>query len=136
MNTNFMYYGLFLTDESRNLLLNKLSNVLNGKVFLHHITLGHRYSTKESVENMILWNKLGEFYEKHHGEKYKVTLTAIGQSDKAMAYKASIPDLPCINKMPHLTIQTFDGGKPVDSNYITNWVEIDPIEIETYFEKN
>lgn len=34
------------------------------------------------------------------------------------------------NKTPHITIATFDSGKPVDSNKIETWVElVNPIEI-------
>ena len=30
----------------------------------------------------------------------------------------------CANKIPHITICTFNGGKPVDSNNITEWKDI------------
>lgn len=41
----------------------------------------------------------------------------------------------CANKIPHITICTFNGGKPVDSNNITEWKDIEPIIIETKLEK-
>ena len=38
----------------------------------------------------------------------------------------------CANEIPHITICTFNGGKPVDSNNIVRWYYLDePIEIET-----
>ena len=41
----------------------------------------------------------------------------------------------CANKIPHITICTFNGGKPVDSNNITEWKDIEPIIVETKLEK-
>lgn len=36
-----------------------------------------------------------------------------------MAFKVDIEPLKCANEIPHITICTFNGGKPVDSNNIT-----------------
>lgn len=72
-------------------------------------------------------------------------MTHIGISDKAMAFKVSLQDsefdmcsltLLCANKIPHITICTFNGGKPVNSNNITKWYDLnEPISIETILKK-
>lgn len=45
-----------------------------------------------------------------------VEVNGIGFSNKAIAFRVTIPDLPCANAKPHITICTINGGKPVDSN--------------------
>lgn len=52
-----------------------------------------------------------------------------------MAFRCNIPENLCANKIPYITICTFNGGKPVDSNNITEWKDIEPIIIETKLEK-
>lgn len=43
-----------------------------------------------------------------------VEVNGIGFSNKAIAFRVTIPDLPCANAKPHITICTINGGKPVD----------------------
>lgn len=40
----------------------------------------------------------------------------------------------CANEIPHVTICTFNDGKPVDSNNITEWKDIEPIIVNTKLE--
>lgn len=56
-------------------------------------------------------------------------IIAVGYNDRAMAFRVEFPGVPMSNKTPHITIATFDGGKPVDSNKIETWIVINPIEI-------
>lgn len=44
---------------------------------------------------------------------------------------ASVP----ANEVPHITIATFRGGNPVDSNRIINWRCIEPVIITAKLEK-
>lgn len=41
----------------------------------------------------------------------------------------------CVNNIPHITIATFSGGKPVESNYITHWKAFGPIVIDAELKK-
>lgn len=68
-------------------------------------------------------------------EDFEIKIIGIGISDKAMAFKVNIFPLVSVNKIPHITICTFNGGKPVDSNYITEWKDIEPITVEIKLEK-
>lgn len=45
------------------------------------------------------------------------------------------PSNLCANKIPHITICTFRGGMPKDSNNITEWKDIEPITVEVKLEK-
>ena len=151
----WQYYGLFLTKDSRIKLLNFLrSNKCltqitlavhyasqDNRVYLDHSTLLHiaQYD-KDSLTGNLIKSRL-DLALADNKVKANLNITHIGISDKAMAFKVSLQDsefaicsftLLCANKIPHITICTFNGGKPVDSNYITKWYDLnESIEIET-----
>ena len=52
-----------------------------------------------------------------------------------MAFRVDEKSVVCVNDIPHITIATFRGGKPVDSNEITNWKDIEPIIVTVKLEK-
>lgn len=71
-----------------------------------------------------------EFLNSVLGQIVNLTITEIGISRNAMAFKVTGKDLICVNDIPHITIATFDNGKPVDSNNIKSWFPLEkPIEI-------
>lgn len=115
----FEYYGLFLTDKCKKTLMNWINDNgyynPNGKYYLDHCTLLHRSQENEDVLSFC------EFWE---GAKFVMRITAIGKSNKAMAFKVELNEATCANSNPHITICTFESGKPVDSNKIYDWVEI------------
>jgi hypothetical protein len=82
-----------------------------------------------------LEDTLGTTLVLHGNLNQPLEINGIGVSDKAMAFRCNIPENLCANKIPHITICTFNGGKPVDSNNITEWKDIEPIIIETKLEK-
>ena len=115
----FEYYGLFITDKCKETLMNWINDNgyynPNGKYYLDHCTLLHRSQKNEDVLSFC------EFWE---GAKFVMRITAIGKSNKAMAFKVELNEATCANANPHITICTFESGKPVDSNKIYDWVEI------------
>lgn len=57
-----------------------------------------------------------------------LTVTQLGISDMAIAVR--VEGFPSKNKIPHITLAVNpDGGKPVMSNKIENWIDIEPFEI-------
>lgn len=117
---------LKLTDSKRKFLIKEaISEKYSDKIiedgrriYLDHCTLVHNNDFDEDIFNIA----------KELGQDYKVSLIVlgIGYNDKAMAFKVSIPAyIKCKNNTPHITICTFKGGKPVDSNSITNWEMFD-----------
>ena len=145
---NWQYYGLFLDTVSRYKLQLFLKSSKwdylyeeASRVILTHCTLLHiaQYD-KDSFTDNLIKSRL-DLALADNRIKANLNITHIGISDKAMAFKVSLQDsefdmcsltLLCANKIPHITICTFNDGKPVDSNYITKWYDLDePIEIET-----
>lgn len=142
MNNDWIYYGLFLTNKSRENLIKYLKSdnvpeevakILkdnNVKLIIDHCTLLHISQIKDNIK---LSSYLNELY-KHSGNYFiPIGITAIGYSDKAVAFKCILPLFKemniCANKIPHITICTLNDGKPVDSNNITNWIKIDFIYV-------
>ena len=136
---DYEYYGLFLTQGSKDILALWLffngyspeSELMKKRTgwYLDHCTLLHR--------SQLTWDNsnLHDFLIDKLHEDFEIKIIGIGISDKAMAFKVNIFPLVSVNKIPHITICTFNGGKPVDSNYITEWKDIEPITVEVKLEK-
>lgn len=133
---DYQYYGLFLDTDTKNMLMDTLTdnidyNIALGvadRIFIDHCTLLHK-SQLDSNEN------LQSYLESSLGKSMSIKLVAVGISDKAMAFKVEEVDNICANEVPHITIATFRGGNPVDSNKITNWRYIEPIIVNVRLEK-
>lgn len=139
---DFQYFGLFLSDETKDYLLklllsdNKYRDYLDysDRIYLDHCTLIHTchliaLNLNENSELFARTNKL-------IGRSFRIVITGIGIFNKVIAFKVEIPDeLTCLNATPHITICTFFDGKPVDSNNITEWKSIEPITITTTLKK-
>ena len=131
---DFQYFGLFIDEYTRGILQYRILSNLFGekdKVFLDHCTLLHKSQIHNNPE-------LYSYLNCHLGKHIKIKLVAIGMSNKAMAFKVEFYPTEvnmCANKIPYITIATFNGGKPVDSNYIRHWKDIESIEIITTLNK-
>lgn len=73
--------------------------------------------------------------ESNLGKSISIKLVAVGVSDKAMTFKVEGVDNIFANEVPHITIATFRGGNPVDSNRIIYWRCIEPVIITAKLEK-
>lgn len=131
----YQYFGLFLSEEDRNTLLKVIidnpiiANLVLQKgstLYLDHCTLLHSSQNDEEIykdlERLIRWDPL---------KLYCITVDGIGFSSKAIAFRVIIedPDLSCANAKPHITICTVNGGKPVDSNGICEWIPIPELNV-------
>ena len=129
---NYQYYGLFLDIDTKNMLMDNLTDNIDynvaDRILIDHCTLLHK-SQLEGNE------KLQSYLESNLGKPISIKLVAVGVSDKAMAFKVEGVDNICANEVPHITIATFRGGNPVDSNRIMNWRCIEPIIVNTRLRK-
>lgn len=64
--------------------------------------------------------ELFNYAREHERQYFPIEIISIGYSDKALAVGVKTV-CPSANKIKHITLCTFGNGKPVDSNYITNW---------------
>ena len=133
---NFHYFGLFLSINTKNVLMDGLTdnidyNIALGvadRIFIDHCTLLHKSQLEGNEE-------LQSYLESNLGKSISIKLVAVGVSDKAMAFKVEGVGNICANEVPHITIATFRGGNPVDSNKIINWTCIEPVVITAKLEK-
>lgn len=137
---NWQYYGLFIDKDNHDKLIDVLVNshwigTFNNseKKYLDHCTLLHN-SQKLLPQASYLIKLLNS---KIKDKEIEITIDAVGISNKAMAFRVILPnDVHSINKTPHVTICTFNGGKPVESNNITDWYSLEePVKIKTTLKK-
>lgn len=137
----YQYYGLILPESSRDKLIDILAdyhwistmNYDAKKVYIHHCTLlhisqeGSYPDIKERLDSMINEGNIS----------HPIVIDGIGISNKAYAFRVKLlmSDTICANTLPHITICTFGDGKPVDSNKIIRWEDIEPITILTELKK-
>lgn len=133
---NFHYFGLFLDTDTKNRLMDILTDNIDynialnvaDKIFIDHCTLLHASQLHGNSE---IYNYLKGYV----GEKFQIVINGVGISDKAMAFRVDEKSVVCVNDIPHITIATFREGKPVDSNEITNWEAFGPIVINAELKK-
>lgn len=130
---NYQYFGLFLNDKDRNTLMSIIINnpIISDLVFqrgstiyLDHCTLLHK-----SQDNKEIFDNLMDHYKFRN--LCRLIVEGIGISNKAIAFRVSLgdPRFMCANGKPHITICTINGGKPVDSNEIVNWIPIQQLSV-------
>jgi hypothetical protein len=109
-----IYTGIFLTEDSKRILLSKVKTYFPNtwKIYADHLTLGYG-------ENA-LYGEIGTFFEENKGKSIDLTIYSIGISDKAIAVGVK-GNFKCGNIHPHITIATPFSGAPKYSNYIENW---------------
>ena len=116
----FIYTALKLDEKSHKRLKNALmSEIPEGwKLFCHHMTINLGDASVGPAADMV-------------GETMGLTAVQLGKDDKVMAVRV-VTDCPSNNKIKHVTVAVnfAGGGKPKDSNDLTNWVDLDsPIEL-------
>ena len=109
LNRTISYSAVVLDQEDHEKLLNFFEDKMSPdwRKFAHHMTI-----------------KMGELPEEKKqdiGKKIQLTAYEIGKSDRAIAVK--VRGYWTTNTTAHITlgVNTDIGGKPVDSNKITDW---------------
>jgi hypothetical protein len=112
---NILYSAVVLDADSHGKLAH--FGVPGWKTFCHHMTI-------------VFGSGLPSHLRDDLGKVVTITATHIGRSDKAVAVRVS--GFHSNNDIPHVTVAVnFDGGgRPVDSNSITDWKPLDnPISL-------
>ena len=106
------YSAVVLDENSRQRLINRFkSEIPEGwEIIAHHMTIN-----------------LGEIipeYEKYIGMSIRLTVNDIAKDDKVIA--VGVSGFYTKNNKPHITlaVNRKAGGKPMMSNYLTNWVKL------------
>jgi len=117
-NHKVLYSAAVLTDKSHAELLQRFYIPKDWKTYAHHMT--------------IIFGKSLESVGMENLKDTNVTLlvTHIGKTDKVMSVR--VEGCYTTNDIPHITlaVNINDGGKPVMSNDIKEWEEIEHFEID------
>lgn len=116
--SKILYTAVVLDDKSHKLLVETFKDKINSdwRIIAHHMTIVFGEGLPSHIPNSA-------------GDKVTLTATHLGLSKKAMAVK--VKGFYSKNKIPHITIavNVKEGGKPVQSNDITNWKPIPNIKL-------
>ena len=121
MRNNILYIALRLLPWSENVLIESVKKAIaqmesegeynKYSIICHHMTIAFGNQITDELYN---------YSKTHEGEVFPIKVISIGYSDKAIAFGVET-ECPSANKIKHITLCTLGDGKPVDSNYITNW---------------
>ena len=123
MNNNILYISIDLDNESRHRLKyfceeDVTEQFGDDAVYkCHHMTISHYSRLTPEILN---WCQSNE------GKVFNLYVDRIGFGDKAIAVGVDIDDVPCTQAYPHITVavNSSTNGKPVDSNYITEFDDV------------
>ena len=112
---NVEYYGLFIDDVSKRKLMSLVPEDAY-KVYCDHMTIAHKSKFNDEIV---------ERCESLVGKQFEVMATHIGVSKDVMAVGVET-NCFSFNKIKHITLCTLSPkGKPVQSNFITDWRELE-----------
>ena len=108
------YAGVILDEDTSEQLLAHFETLIpeSWTRYAHHMTV----SLGKSIPN-----------QADLGTEVTLTVTAVGKSDDAIA--VAVSGYPSRNAIPHITLAVPPGGKPFNSNKITDWHSVEPFAI-------
>lgn len=111
-----LYSAIVLDEKSKATLLAAVGSQIpsDWDIFAHHMTILFGKGLPDDIKHLL-------------GKEVELIATELGVSNMAIAVK--VEGCSSKNDVPHVTIavNTKEGGKPVMSNNIINWVPISPI---------
>lgn len=114
VNNQVSYSAVVLDEPSRQTLKTIFGNALpkDWDWIGHHLTICMGPLSGSGLVNKV-------------GDEVTLCITAVGRNDKAMACR--VDGFYSKNKVPHVTlgVNRLGGGKPKDSNGITEWQDYD-----------
>ncbi len=117
----WIYVGIFLDSLSRERLKMKFDIPEGWKWYGDHVTLCFNDSS-------LLSKVASEINAGYIGVECSIKITGIGISENAMALRVQLPmGVVCTNKVAHITLGA--KIKPVDSNAIEIWHDIDSLTL-------
>ncbi len=114
------YYALVLDDTSRTKLLSSVQVPEGWKNVAHHMTIVPPPMMGKESEVM-------QWALDNIGKEFSVKTKALGLSDAAMA--VAVDGVSSLNKVPHITVAVPQGGSPKNSLNISNWKDMEEIEL-------
>ena len=109
-----LYSAVILDDDARDHLLSLVKEYVeipfNWEKMAHHMTIIFKEGLPQQLKDDL-------------GKRVHLHLKNIGVSDDAIAVE--VDGYPSTKDKPHITVAIPKDGKPVNSNYITDWRPIE-----------
>jgi hypothetical protein len=116
--SSWIYAGIFLDNKSKSKLKSKFPIPQGWNKYFDHMTIVFNDGTPKAAE-------VKSIVDKMINREVRLKVVSSGISDKAYAVHVELQaGIPCANKISHITLATSPTGKPVDSNYIEDWIDI------------
>lgn len=119
MNENWVYYGVFFSQQMKYFLIERAKDIVDipedWKLYGDHMTIIFNDGIEEKAEHA---NALDDVLGKYQ----QLRISSIGISEDAIAFGVS--NYKTQNEHSHITIAVAPGSKPVKSNEIKNWTPI------------
>ena len=121
MSKNWIYYGVFFSNNTKRAILEYTKKwfIDNNKEFpkdwtsyCDHMTLVFNNGSESAY-------KFADGLDIFLGQSISLRIISVGISDRAIALGV---DFITNNKYSHITVAVAPGAKPVESNYIENWI--------------
>lgn len=127
---NVQYTAVLLDEESVIKLQSVIPPILGWTQYYHHMTIypgklsaceeiteeSHQDSPNENKTILPSRSNIGL------GKQATLTVTSVGKNDKA--YAVGVSGFISSNKIPHITCCIAPKAKPVDSNFIKDWLPV------------
>lgn len=109
-----VYFGIFLDEKSRNLLVDTLFPAIPSgwHMLCHHCTL----SFGDPSDNP----DVADYIARNLGKSVTLKVSRVGVAVEVIAVGVE-GDFKSKNEIPHVTVAVPEGGRPVNSNFITKW---------------
>jgi hypothetical protein len=120
------YMAIVLTEEAHNELVSRFSHLWEKrgwKTYAHHMTLHMGKPRPEEIPLL--------------GTHTTLTIDAMAHDEMVVAVKATPWGVQSDNNTPHITlaVNRDEGGKPVMSNKLQDWEDVEPFNIRGRIEE-
>lgn len=113
------FLGIFLTSESKGKILGRFP-AIHDNIYAEHVTV----LFKPTVENLITMKNSGLL-----GKTFDIIVTGYSENEMGQAVKVEVPDaIFAEGRIPHITISTSNGIKPVYSTELLTTEDITPVQ--------
>lgn len=119
----WLYCGVFLNNESKRQLKDEIVRLFHNEIpsdwtwYCDHVTMAFNSKNNPDAQafgEQVIANDLGK--------QIRLTVTGVGVKNNVIA--AEVTGVQSANKHIHITCAVAPGTKPVESNYITNWIHL------------
>ena len=131
---NWIYYGIFLTEDSKKKLLDAVRRwfIENNQRFPEDWRIICEYMTLVYNDGSASRQMLANEYKPFLNQEETLDCISIGVSTRAIAVEI---DFPTQNRRSHVTVAVAPGARTVESNAIETWFEFKKMSLKGTYKR-